>query len=527
MRGERVNRLVLIADGNATRGRSLAEACERAGVPCKTGPHGAAALEIALSDRPGLVVAHADLPLVDAEKLAEILRANPRTSRSRFLFVGGETDHASPAGPCDVLMPESSATRDIVSVIEGLVARQERLEALEVATTSGEVTTGDLGPVVLSDLVTLFQATRASGRLDLATAGARPGAPPETGLVFLRDGDVLQAETGRASNEKAFFRMLAWRTGKFRLQPGTVDEPAFLATTTRVLLQEGTRQLEEWDRHSTALPQTDSPVHVKVKRSELPNIVHPLTHEVMLLLELYGVVRDVVDHCSFPDYQVLRTLQTLADREIIELGQVPVPPAPAVDRPEAEPLFNEIQVRRLREWVDAGTARSGAGGSAKLLVASSDAAATPDFAQLFRGIPGATLSKEAERGEIGPNDLVPIGSLQVVDGLQIDLLHVPRSESFSPVWSLAGHRALGTLFLMGGGVGSSAEALAPMCASLSELPRARTFHVVVLRKGERVSTDELHENLSLIDEASMFLLPLESRKDPAVLMRGLFARVVP
>jgi hypothetical protein len=384
-------------------------------------------------------------------------------------------------------------------------------------------------PVSLSELVTLFQSSRASGRLDLTQHpfhAAETGTAPEKGVVWIRNGDVLQAETGRTSNEKAFFRMLGWRGGRFRFEPSTVDEPAFIATSTRMLLQEGTRQRAEWDRLSTTLPQLDSPVRMRVKSSDLPNIVHPLTHEVMLLLELYGVVRDVVDHCSFPDYQVLRTLQTLADREIVELGQVPVPLSPS-SVPEREPLFNEAQVRRLREWVGAAGRNASAGRSAKLLVASSDPEATPDFARLFRDLPGARLSEPMLRGEIGPKDLATIGTLEIGEGLEIDLVHVPRDEWYAPLWSLAGHRALGTLFLLSGSVGSSADALAPMCAALAELPRARTFHVIVLRKGERISADELRENLSLIDEASMFLLPLESRKEPVQLMRGLLARIVP
>ena len=66
-----------------------------------------------------------------------------------------------------------------------------------------------------------------------------------------------------------------------------------------------------------------------------------------------------------------------------------------------------------------------------------------------------------------------------------------------------------------------------MCDTLGALPRARTFHVILLRKGERISPDELRENLTLIDEASLFLLPLESRKPPVALLRGLFSRIVP
>jgi hypothetical protein len=49
----------------------------------------------------------------------------------------------------------------------------------------------------------------------------------------------------------------------------------------------------------------------------------------------------------------------------------------------------------------------------------------------------------------------------------------------------------------------------------------------MLSSGERLSPDELRDNLSLIDEASLFLMPIEPGKDPSSLLRSLFARIVP
>jgi hypothetical protein len=50
---------------------------------------------------------------------------------------------------------------------------------------------------------------------------------------------------------------------------------------------------------------------------------------------------------------------------------------------------------------------------------------------------------------------------------------------------------------------------------------------MLLRKGERALPDELRDNLSLIDEASLFLVPLESGKEPSEILRSLLARVMP
>ena len=72
-----------------------------------------------------------------------------------------------------------------------------------------------------------------------------------------------------------------------------------------------------------------------------------------------------------------------------------------------------------------------------------------------------------------------------------------------------------------------ARRIQPIAQVLARLPRARTFHVVLLAKQDRIAPDELRENLALIDEASLFLLPLEGRREPLALLRTLFTRVLP
>ncbi len=518
-----MNRLVVIADGNAGRGRRLADACQESGIPARAAFHGAQALEMALAERPGLVVVRTDLPLVEAHKLAEILRANPRTRAARFLFLGepdGGSGFANGVG--DVLLTRADTPEEIVPTVEELIEKQDRFEVLDAETDGDREAEGELSQLPLAELLQLFLVNRKSGRLELLGRDDRGEA--HRGSIWIRDGDVIEAQTGRVEGEKALLRLLAWRTGRFLFEPGRSDAPPKILHPTRTLLSEGMRQLHEWDRLSPQLPPLDATVKLRVKSAELPHIVHPLTQEVLLLLELYPRVRDVVDHCSFPDYQVLRTIHTLENREIVQLGRV-APTAPATRATAG--LFDEAQLQRLRDWIDAASRRRSGRRSAKLVVASSDPEATPEFAQLLQRVPGVRLAPQAAQGSLGPCALEALGRIALDEERGIDLVHVPVAEAFSPLWGLAGHGALGTLFLLAGGVGDAAERVAGMSARLHQLPRARIFHVVLLGKGERISPDELRENLSLIDEASLFLLPLESPKEPAALLRSLFARVVP
>jgi hypothetical protein len=49
----------------------------------------------------------------------------------------------------------------------------------------------------------------------------------------------------------------------------------------------------------------------------------------------------------------------------------------------------------------------------------------------------------------------------------------------------------------------------------------------MLGEGERLSSEDLRDNLSLLDEGSLFVLPSASGKDSESLLRSLFARIVP
>lgn len=516
------NDLVLIADANVGHARRIATALEAAGHRCVVAPHGAGALELALSEQPGVIVAQAVLPLVDSVKLAEILRANPRTRGARFLFLCVEPGREQAlAGVGDATLPPSAETNDIQDAVETLIDRQRRIAVLEARAEDEaefEGTLAELGP---AELLQLLHVRRATGRLTLMPE-LDDGTAPHA-WVEVENGELHAAEVGPARAEKALYRMLDWGVGDFHFEPRAIDGPVQIKAPTRSVLAEGLRQLDEWNRFAPKLPPVESPVKLTVERGELPTTVHPLTQEVLELLESSDRVGDVVDRSCHPDYQVLRTLHTLAERGIVEFGRARLAPPEEV----GHALFHEAQVRRLRSFTAQGEARDGAAASAKLLVVSANEDCVATFAGLLDKVPGADVAPVLARGELEATDLLPIARIDVDGDFGVDLIHLPSDTDFAPIWPFAGHRALGTIFLLDarGGLGSSRGL--EVTEALGRAPGARTFHVVLLEEGERLSPDELRENLSLIDEASLFLLPIESGKDPSQVVRSLFARIVP
>ena len=513
---------ILIAGGSRTRANQIGAACTARGYATRYVPHGAAALEAALSDVPDVIVAPTDLELIDAPKLAEILRANPRTQATRFVFLGPSQGGPPDTGYFDEVLSSSAGADEIGMRVEAILARHARIHAMDHEAEVDHEVEGKLSQIPLTDLLQLFHINRRTGTIALKSR--ETGMPEEPGTLYIRDGNVVQATVGAVEGEKALFRLLAWREGSFAFTPNRVRVPARILAPTRALLMEGMRQLDEWERVRGSLPPLDARVVLTAEAGKLPNVVHPLTQEVLLLLEIYDRVSDVVDHCSHPDYQVLRTLHTLVDRGIVQLRRDPSFTAPG----GGDALFSPAQVRRLQDWLDSGGSGSTRGGRvAKLVLISSDVSATRDFVRLVATMPGMRISPHFQQGRFSDQDVETVGQLHVDDGIGIQLLHVPADPFFAPIWPVAAHGALGTLFLLSGSVKEAEERIRPASDVIRRLPRARIFHLLTMHKGQRLTPEELQEQPSLMDEASLFLIQIENGREADSLLRTMFGRVMP
>lgn len=87
---------------------------------------------------------------------------------------------------------------------------------------------GEIVGLGLSDVVQINQHNRFSGCIAVESAAG-------TGLIFFRDGEIIHAEQGGRSGEEAFYDILEWPPGRFRLQPNV--------TTTRSTIQKGSQHL--------------------------------------------------------------------------------------------------------------------------------------------------------------------------------------------------------------------------------------------------------------------------------------------
>ncbi|MCH7598537.1 MAG: DUF4388 domain-containing protein [Myxococcales bacterium] len=527
-------RSILVADSNQARGQKLVRDCTELGMRAVAVENGSAALEVALANPVDLIVSEVDLPLVSASKLADILRANPRTHAVHFLFLKPETGSAISLEVGDVVLPISAPRDEVMRVIAAQMTKCDRIEALESASKSGIVVDGDLTKIPLADLLQVAHLARKTGRMELERDGdgeelQLEGEPSqgarEHGFVLLHEGEVLQAEIGKVVGEKALYRMLAWREGRFKFETGRPPDMTAkkMLAPVRALLAEGLRQIAEWDRLALQLPPLSATVNLIVKNAELPNIVHPLTQEVLLLLEHFDGVRDIVDHSSFPDYQVLRTLYTLSQRNIVRVEQTPVRGLSAVEGG----LFDEAQLRRLRDYLQSATPRGERMIPGKILVEAREPQALSSLVKLLESLPAFKIAPELEGGVEPQIRLGSLGTLRFEGDLELELLQVPSSDSYRPLWPMAANGALGTLHLHGPDVSEGALHDREIFEVLEAGTRTDALHVVLFARKDRLRPEDLQENLALLGDASLFLIRLDSDKDSTTLLRSMFARVVP
>ena len=199
----------------------------------------------------------------------------------------------------------------------------------------------------------------------------------------------------------------------------------------------------------------------------------------------------------------------------------------APQRRASDGLFSPAQIRRLRDWLQRGRPRGENLCEAKLLVVAADPAATRDFARQLAVLPGMELEEPFRGGTARPDDLLPVGRLAVDPEHSIQLVHVPSEAAFAPLWPVAAHGALGALILLSDPVDRVEEALRPVVETLRASPGARLFHVLLLRKDERLAAEDVQAKMGLLADASLFLLPLEGGKDPVSLLRTMLGRVIP
>ena len=184
---------------------------------------------------------------------------------------------------------------------------------------------GSIDEIPLPDLLQLLSTSRKSGVLSVRGEGG-------FGRIYMRKGQVYFASISPASSQgahrpefaeesydvaprKAMFRILTWTTGSFELEPP--DEKSVLEEiqeSTEALLMEGMRQLDEFRRIESMLPDANATLALAHPLSAELKALQPNELEVLQLVHNFGRLTTILDGSSRTDLDTAMIIQSLIER---------------------------------------------------------------------------------------------------------------------------------------------------------------------------------------------------------------------
>jgi tetratricopeptide (TPR) repeat protein len=135
--------------------------------------------------------------------------------------------------------------QDLVQRARLLLERRQRQRA--AAADAPAALTGSVADLGLLDVFQSLEKWKKSG-----TVFCQDGV--NTARVWVREGKVVDAELEPLEGEPAFFRLMTWESGQFRVEFGAVDREARIEGGTEALLMEAMRRVDELTRAAEKLP---------------------------------------------------------------------------------------------------------------------------------------------------------------------------------------------------------------------------------------------------------------------------------
>ena len=109
---------------------------------------------------------------------------------------------------------------------------------------------GSLSELPLPDVIQLVSVSGKTGAFEIQ-------GDEETGTIYLRDGQIVDAMIGNLRGDSAVFEMAIWSEGTFIFKPGEESDQTTIHMSNASLMMEAARRLDEWRVLSRKIPSLD------------------------------------------------------------------------------------------------------------------------------------------------------------------------------------------------------------------------------------------------------------------------------
>ena len=463
---------VLIADPSDKSRHALSNYLREKGLEIIETSDGSKALAETLLRKPDILLLDLSIPILPPERLIQILRSNPNTRSMPVFFLSDREQSVSGFRQgVDEFIRKPFYEEEILLRIQRALYQDPLSEAL----TGDSEISGNLSQIFLPDLWQMLAMNRKNGILQVE-------AEHISGSVYIERGEIISAVTRNIVGEKALFRLIPLKEGKFRFLPGKVGVRRTIFTPSQQAILEGLRQDDELRKIVDNLPHPTDAVAIVPEAQEIA-AAGGVIREILLLAEFCANVEEIVDNCGFPDLVVYEGLIALRTRGVLRIGAFDV-------RPRKSEFLPSGDLSRLRTRLeDHGSGDGEASGQIVFYL--------PDPSLIegllmalgkYRDFEVDNVFFSLRRKEGIPAGM--FGRLRVGENSSIRLYVFPYLRVLSPLWYTLAPSPLGIVLLLKDEMSGSLESL----MAVSDYTRGVSARVVLAVMGNSFADFGIGEN---------------------------------
>jgi len=362
---------VLVADADPRSLRLVEMALRRAGFAVVEAATGEEAMRALAGARPHAMMVDAALPAPDGIALCRAARGEERLTGIVVLVLGTDAAPAAKAqaieAGADDYLVKPIFLKEIVQRLQHLLERRRFSDPGLPAGLTGSVR--DFG---LLDVFQWIETWRKSAVLRCERAG-------QLARVWMRDGQVIDAELGPLGGEAAFWRLMTWESGEFRVDFGGAAREPRIHCGTEAALMESMRRIDELGRMAQETPfeaqLAVDVVRLEARLSDLPDDLNG----VLRSFDGVRTLRAAIDLSPMDDLATMAAVERLLREGIlrpvsrpaslqqwVSAPPLPVAAEPAVPRIVNFPPMRGMRRERLRREMEQARARIASGEPVRL-----------------------------------------------------------------------------------------------------------------------------------------------------------------
>ena len=464
---------VLIADPSDKSRQALATYLRDKGLEVVEAADGSKALAETLLRRPEILLLDLSVPILAPERLVQILRSNPNTRSMPVFFLSDREQSVSGFRQgVDEFIRKPFHEEEILLRIQRALYQDPLSEAL----TGDSEISGNLSQIFLPDLWQMLAMNRKNGILQV-------DAEHISGSVYIERGEIISAVTRNITGEKALFRLIPLKEGKFRFLPGKVGVRRTIFTPSQQAILEGMRHDDELRRLGDTLPHPNDAVAVDPEAREIA-AAGGVIREILLLAEFCATVEEIVDNCGFPDLVVYEALIALQARGVLRFGNFDA-------RPRKSDFLPSEDLARLRSRLEENGSASGGEASGQIVFFLPDPSLLEGLLMAlgkFRDFEVDSVFFSLRRKDGIPSGM--FGRLRVGENGSVRLYAFPYLRVLSPLWYTLAPSPLGIVVFLKNEMSGSLESL----MAISDYTRGVSARVVLAVMGNSFADFGLGEN---------------------------------